>query len=178
MYNMVIVQLIGAIAYILLSRSYFKKERREILFMQIFAYVFFTIHYYLLNGITGAICNVVGLASLISLFIFDKGKKMYKIICCIFFVTFLIVINIITFQNIFSIFPMIASVIAIASFLNKKENFIRRVGVVATLCWLIYAIYYKSYISIIFEVFTLINVCVALLKNTKKSMKKVELDKK
>ena len=59
MINMLIVQAIGAIGYGTLAFSYFKKEKRQILFMQIVAYVFFTIHYYLLNGITGAICNLI-----------------------------------------------------------------------------------------------------------------------
>ena len=73
-----------------------------------------------------------------------------------------------TFQNFFSIFPLIASVIVIVSFLEKDENNIRAIGVVAAVCWLIYAIAYKSYIAIIFEVITLIDVCVAFLKNWRK----------
>lgn len=35
----------------------------------------------------------------------------------------------------------------------------------AAVCWLIYAIAYKSYVSIVFEVLTLVGVLIALLKN-------------
>ena len=60
---------------------------------------------------------------------------------------------------------MIASVIVIISFLENNENDIRGIGVLSAICWLLYAIVYKSYIAIIFEVVTLINVCVAFFKN-------------
>lgn len=166
--NMIITQFIGAIGYGTLALSYFKKNKKEILFMEIIAYIFFTIHYYLLNGITGAICNLIGLFALISIYLFDKYKLKNKYLVSIFFVIILLIINIVNFQNIYSIFPMIASTIVIISFLSNDENKIRIVGVISAICWLIYAIVYKSYIAIIFEVITLINVFLALFRNIKK----------
>ena len=166
--NMIITQFIGAIGYGTLALSYFKKNKKEILFMEIIAYIFFTIHYYLLNGITGAICNLIGLFALVSIYLFDKYKLKNKYLVSIFFVIILLIINIRNFQNIYSIFPMIASIIVIISFLSNDENKIRIVGVISAICWLIYAIVYKSYIAIVFEVITLINVFLALFRNIKK----------
>ena len=165
MINMLIIQGIGAIGYTTLALSYFKKKKRDILFIEIIAYIFFTIHYYLLNGVTGAVCNLIGLFALITIYLFDKYKLNNKYLVSIIFSFLLLIVNIITFQNIFSIFPMIASIIVIISFLSNDENNIRIVGVVAAICWLIYSIVYKSYISIIFEVITFINVCLAMFKN-------------
>ena len=85
-----------------------------------------------------------------------------------FFILLLLMVNILTFQNFFSIFPLIASVIVIVSFLEKNENSIRAIGVISAICWLIYAIVYKSYIAIVFEIFTLIDVCYAFFKNLHK----------
>ena len=167
MAEVLLVQVIGAIGYISIALSYFKKEKREILFIQIIAYIFFTIHYYLLNGITGAICNFIGLLALITIYLFEKYEWKNKVILSTVFIIILLIINIKAFQNIFSIFPMIASTIVIFSFLKDNENIIRIIGVVSALCWLVYAIAYKSYIAIIFEVLTLMNVCVALFKNYK-----------
>lgn len=163
--KMLIIQCIGAVGYATLALSYFKKEKRQILFMQVFSYIFFVIHYCLLNGITGAICNLIGLFALVVIYLFDKYKLHNKFLISMIFVLLLLIINIITFQNIFSIFPMIASIIVIISFLSNDENHIRIVGVISAICWLIYAIVYKSYIAIIFEVITLIDVCLALYKN-------------
>ena len=165
MLNTIAVQGIGAIGYTLLALSYFKKEKRQILFMQIFSYIFFVIHYYLLNGITGAICNLIGLFALVTIYMFEKYKLKNKIIVSTFFIVLILAVNIMTFQNIYSIFPMVASVIVIISFLENNENDIRGIGVLSAICWLIYAIVYKSYISIVFEVITFIDVVIAFFKN-------------
>lgn len=165
MINTIIIQSIGAIGYITLALSYFRKEKRQILFMQIISYIFFVIHYYLLNGITGAICNLIGLFALLTIYLFEKYKLKNKVTISIFFMIILLIINILTFQNIYSIFPMIASIIVIISFLKNNEDFIRGIGVLAAICWLLYAIVYKSYVAITFEVITLLNVCIALIKN-------------
>lgn len=161
----ILIQAIGAIGYSTLALSYFNKEKKQILFMQIIAYIFFTVHYYLLNGVTGAICNFIGLLALIAIYLFDKYKLKNKILVSSIFIALLFIINIVTFQNFFSIFPLIASIIVIISFLDDDENSIRWIGILSAICWLIYAIVYKSYIAIVFEVITLINVGIAFFKN-------------
>ena len=163
--NMFFIQLIGAMAFLLLSISYFKMEKRQILFIQIGAYMLFTIHYFLLSGVAGCVCNVIGLLALVTIYFFDKYKLKNRIVVSLFFIVALIVVNIITFQNIYSIFPMIASTIVILSFMRDNENAIRIIGVVSAMCWLIYAIVYNSYISIVFEAITFLNVCIALTKS-------------
>lgn len=165
--NPILVQVIGGIGYGLLALSYFKKEKKEILFIQIISYIMFTIHYYLLSGITGAICNLIGLFGLVAIYLCDKYKSKKKTIISSIFIVALLVINILNFQNVFSIFPLIASIIVIISFLVDDENIIRGIGLISAVCWLIYAIAYGSIIGIIFEVATLIGVFIAFVKNKK-----------
>ena len=164
--SFIIIQIIGAIAFATLAASYYKKEKKSILFMHIIAYIMFTIHYYLLSGVTGAICNVIGLFALLSIYISEKYKWKNKNIVACLFIAILFTVNIVTFQNIFSIFPMIASIIVILSFLMDNEDYIRGFGLISAICWLIYAIVYKSYISILFEIITLIGTLIAFEKNT------------
>ena len=167
--DFILVQIIGGIGYATLAASYYKKNKKEILFMQIIAYVMFTIHYYFLNGITVAICNFVGLFALIAIYLFEKYKWKNKNIVSYIFIILLLIINIASFQNVFSIFPLIASTIVIISFLMDNEDYIRAIGVISAVCWLIYAIVYKSYIAIVFEVITLVGTLIAFMKNTKNS---------
>ena len=164
---MFLIQLIGGIAYSLLTLSYYKKNKRDILYMQIMAYIMFALHYYLLSGITGAICNLIGLFALVTIYIFEKYKLKSKNFIAWLFITLLIIINIQTFQNIYSVFPMIAATIVIISFLEDDANVIRKIGLLSAICWLVYAIVYKSYISIIFEAITLIGTFIAYIKNNK-----------
>ena len=162
-----LIQVIGAIGYSILAVSYFRKEKNKILFLQIVAYIFFTIHYYLLSGITGAICNLIGLVSLVIIYLFDECKVKNKNALIIGMIPVIIIIALVTYQNVFSIFPIIASVIAIMSFISDDENVIRGIGVICAMCWLIYAIAYKSYVAIVFEVITLLFVVIAFIRNQK-----------
>lgn len=162
----ILTQTIGAIGYGTLAFSYFKDKKRDILFIQIISYIMFTVHYYMLSGTTGAICNLLGLIAFIIIYIFEKYNIKNKNILTICTIPFLIIIALITFENIFSIFPIIASVAVIISFLTNNENTIRKIGIVSAVCWLIYAIVYKSYVAIPFEVFILFATIIAFAKTS------------
>lgn len=168
MIKALLIQLIGAVGYLLLSASYHRKSKKEILIIQIFAYLIFAVHFYLLNGISGAINNLVGFVGLIAMYLLDNKKKSTKIAACSIFSIIVIIINIISFQNIFSIFPMIALIIVIVSFVEDSEGFIRIAGLTSSACWLVYAIRYKSYISMLFQVIVIVNAFTSLFKKNKK----------
>lgn len=162
-----IIQFIGLIGYVLLSYSYFKKKKKDILLIQIFSYIMFILHYQFLGAITGSVCNLLGLLSFLIIYLFDVLKKNKKILLCII-IPILLVISFLTYENIFSIFPIIGIVLAVLSFTTNNEDLIRRVGIVGAICWLIYSVVYKSYISIIFEAVTLVSVVIAYFKRRKK----------
>lgn len=162
-----IIQFIGLIGYVLLSYSYFKKKKKDILLIQIFSYIMFILHYQFLGAITGSVCNLLGLLSFLIIYLFDALKKNKKILLCII-IPILLVISFLTYENIFSIFPIIGIVLAVLSFTTNNEDLIRRTGIVGAICWLIYSVVYKSYISIIFEAVTLVSVVIAYFKRRKK----------
>lgn len=173
--NFLLIQMIGAAAYATLSISYLKKEKKQILAMQILAYILFAIHYFFLHGFTGALCNIIGLLSLLTIYIFEEYNWNNKKIPVIFFVILLLIVNIMTFQNIYSVFPMVAISIAILSFLTNKENVIRIIGFVSAICWLIYGIVYQSYFSILFQIITIFNICISSFKDKVSNKKGVNL---
>lgn len=163
-----ITQIIGAIAYILVALSFYKKKKKEILYLQIFSYIGFTIHYYMLGGITGTVCNIIGLAALILIYIFDNYvDKRKKNILIFIMIPIIIGISLLTYEDIYSIFPIIASVISLISFLTDDTNKIRFIGIIAAISWCIYAIIYKSYVAFIFEAVTISSNIIAYIKNKK-----------
>lgn len=166
--NMFMIQLIGGIGYFLLAISYFSKNKKDILIIQIFAYIGFTIHYYLLDAITGSMCNFIGLIIFLIMYAFsnNKNKNKEKILIMIT-IPALVIISALTYQDIFSIFPIIASIISTISFLSNDENKIRFIGIISAICWFIYAIVSKSYAAIIFEIIIISSTIIAFLKNKK-----------
>ena len=165
--NTIITQGIGAIAFILLGLSYYKKEKKEILYMQIFSSIAFSIHYFLLNGITGAVCNLISMLMMVIIYIYDQTKRNNKKILILIMIPVLILIALLSWENVFSIFPIISSTLMLIAFLHDKPNDIRAMGVVSNLSWTIYGIMLRSYITIAFETIILLASIVALLKNDK-----------
>ncbi len=164
-FSFVLIQIIGAIGYTLLSASFFRKKKQQILFMQIIANMFFTVHYFLLDGITGAISNVIGLLTYTFIYIFDKYKLgKVKNVFALLMMIVLLIATFLAYDNVFSVLPFIAFSFTIISFLNGKEDVIRKFGIVAAICWLTYAIVYVSYAAIVFEIITLIATIVSIFK--------------
>lgn len=162
----IISQILGAIGYSLLALSFFRKEKKQILFIQILAYIGFTTHYYLLEAKAGTICNIIGFISLILLYFLSNDKKK-KLIMVILLIPLLIIMSYFSYENIYSIFPVIACIISFISFLSDNENIIRLVGIISAGCWLVYALIFKSYSAIIFESITVISTIIAYIKNKK-----------
>ena len=162
----IIAQILGTIGYSLLAYSYFKKSKKKILYIQIFAYIGFTTHYFLLGASTGAVCNVLGLISLILIYFVSDNEKKKKTLVLIL-IPLLILMSFLSYENIYSIFPVIGCLLTFCSFLSHNENKIRFIGIISAACWLIYAIIHVSYSAIIFQIVVLISTIVAYLKNKK-----------
>ena len=163
--NQIIIQSIGIIAYIILMWSYYRKEKIQILFMQIFSSLAFAIHYYLLDGLTGAVCNIISLLTIILIYIFEKKKTSNKSILISIMTPIFSLIALFTWENIYSIFPILASILLLAGFLIDDENTIRKIGIVVAIFWLIYGVICKSYPAILFETLTVITTLGAIIKN-------------
>ena len=162
----IIAQILGGIGYSLLAYSYFKKRKKEILYIQILAYIGFTTHYFLLDAKAGTACNILGFIALILIYFFSKDEKKKKILVFTL-IPLLIGMSILSYENIFSLFPVFACLITFISFLSNDENKIRFVGIISAVCWLVYAVIYRSYSAIIFEIITVISTTIAYIKNKK-----------
>ena len=160
----IISQILGAVGYSLLAYSFFKKEKKQILYIQILAYIGFTTHYFLLGALTGTVCNILGFIALILIYFFSSNIKKKKLLVAIL-IPLLIVMSYLSYENIYSIFPVIGCLVTFNSFLSNNENIIRFVGIISATCWLIYAIIHVSYSAIIFEAITVVATTIAYIKN-------------
>lgn len=171
----IFTQIIGALGYIILSLSYFNKEKRGILFIQIFAAITFALHYYLLGAITGTVCNLINMLIITVIYLYEKNNGKNKKALVLFMIPLLVVISLLTYDNIFSIFPIIASIITMLSFLSSSENLIRLSGLLSSLGWLVYSVIHKSYVAIGFGIYTIISTSIALYKNRNVSKKEQKM---
>ena len=113
----IVVQLIGASGYFFLANSYFNKEKGKLLIVQIVANFLLSLHYFLLAGIGGAICNIVCIFADISLV--TDSKNIIRIIGLVAAICWLI------YGIIFSsyagiVFEIIIITSTIASYIREK----------------------------------------------------------
>lgn len=162
----IIVQLIGAIAFLFLIWSYQKKKKVEILVLQIISAIIFSIHYYFLNAATAVFCNIINCIVFLLIYFYEKKNKN-KLSLFVIMIPLLIIISLISWDGISSILPIIASIIVLIGFLLNNENDIRLIGIISSLCWLIYGLIYISYSAIIFNAVTIITTSLAIKKHKK-----------
>ena len=156
------VQLFGVFGYFFMANSYFNKEKKHLLKVQILSNIFLALHYYYLSGIAGAICDIVCIVSDTIIYFFDKHKCKNKGLLAILLIVFLLVV---CFGTLFftksgfgyqEIFPIFATCLVISSLVTDNKDTIRLVGLVVAACWLGYGIIFNSIAGIVFEVIIII----------------------
>lgn len=160
---MLYIQLIGLLGFCILVLSFYKKETVMILTYQITSNFAYTVHYFLLGGLSGAFCSLIGIIRNIALIKLKKKEIIIPII-----ITLYLLVTITFYENIYSIFPMIAnSIYLIMIISNKKKNLL--IGaLLSSIMWILYSIFVSSYVSIVTETILFISNFIQLIKIKKK----------
>ena len=151
-------QIIGFIYALFLMISNFGKTAKHILMLQTISFFFKSFHYYLLGGLSGFLTSVI---SMIRNLLFYKIKsKIWTII----FIIIYVIIGIFTYSSIFTIFPVLATIIYTLIINYNNPKYLRYGMFLTSLTWLIYNIYIFSYSGIITQVIMIISNIIAIIK--------------
>ena len=159
---MIYIQLIGLIAFCILVLSFYKKEPATILTYQITANFAYSVHYFLLGGLTGAFISFINIIRNIA---FIKSKT--KILVPIFIILYLTV-TIIFYEDIYSLLPMIATTVYLIFMPLNKKKYLLIGEIISASLWLLYSIFVLSYSGIITESILIISNTIQLIKLIKK----------
>lgn len=144
---MIYIQLIGLLAFCVLVLSYYKKDSNTILTYQITSNLAYAVHYFLLGGLSGAFISFVGAIRNI---IFVKVKRVNILMVTIFTIIYLI-ITIIFYESLYSIFPMCANICYLI-FISKKDKKNILIGAILnSLFWMLYSTFVYSIVGIVTE---------------------------
>ena len=153
------IQLIGLLGFCILVLSFYKKETVTILTYQITSNFAYTVHYFLLGGLSGAFCSLIGIIRNIVLIKFNNKKIIIPI-----FVLLYLLVTIIFYENIYSIFPMIANSTYLICIISKKKKQLLKGAIISSILWILYSLFVKSYVSIITESILIISNVIQLIK--------------
>ena len=159
------IQLIGILGFCIVVLSFYKKETTTILLYQVTSNFIYAVHYFLLGGLSGAFCCVIGMIRNISLV---KANNK-KIILPIFIIIYSL-ITLVFYEGIYSLLPMMANVSYLISMTYKNKKILLRGAIVSSICWILYAIFVSSYVSIVTESILLISNAIQLIRIVKKKV--------
>lgn len=172
-------QILIIIVYILICITYFCKNRKKILIVNIFAHIFQALSFLLLNGLTGVSMNIVYVIR-DSFFMIDEKNRKSKVLNKRDYFILLILILIITIFTIFtyngwpSLLSVAATTISTIAIWQKNTKYYKLLGIPVSLAWLGYDIYLKSFFAIILESILLIVTIIGYLKEVKTKKKDYE----
>lgn len=159
-----IMGLLGA-GSILISTQ--MKNKNKYLLFNILASVFFIISMLLLQSFAGAVNYLIGMIlTIISSKYEDKKFPIWMIIA---FSVAILIGNIITYVNIYSLLPAIASYIYLATLISKDMKNVRRYAVVLRISWAIYDFIIMAYTTFILDLFNLGSTIIAIYRYDIKS---------
>lgn len=157
---MIYIQLIGLLAFCILVLSYYKKKPITILMYQITSNFAYAVHYFLLGGISGAFNCVI---SIIRNIVLIKVKNN-KVLISLLFIGLYLLVTVIFYENIYSVFPMLANSIYLLLIMKNSRKSILIGGIFDAFFWLIYSIFVFSYVGIVTEGILIVSNTVQLIK--------------
>ena len=171
----IIAQVSGLIAEGLAVLAVQMKEKKKYLIIYAISYGFFVCNMLLLKAYSGAInCIILTVLTIISAK-FENKKFPIKLI--ILFGILILVGNVITYINIFSLLPMIASYIYLIILVSKNMKNIRRLEVTSRILWGIYDFKVGAYTAFIIDIVILLSSLLAIyridIKKKDRNYKKV-----
>lgn len=157
-------------AVILLGSTYLIKDKRVILLLSIMFCTFYGLQYLLLNAMTGLLMNAVSIIRNIWFYINAKKKKKNSIIVLIVLFVITIILGLISFKNIFSIVPIIATLLYTYSVWQDDIKVYRWLAIPYSLSWIVYNVSANSIFGIITECILLVIEIIGVIKLRRKKV--------
>jgi hypothetical protein len=169
----IFIQLIGVAALLLDITTIQLRLRKHMLIVQIIATILWTVHYVLLpGGMPAAAMNVIAVIRSITFYVF-RTESRPRIIPYV--LGLLIVLGgILTWRNFSSILPVVASLLALTAFWQRREQLIRFFLFLAIPFWFGFNFIHGSYAGMLSDSIAGISTMVGLYRYRKQGMKIAE----
>ncbi|MCR5151354.1 MAG: YgjV family protein [Clostridiales bacterium] len=162
--NLIISQIISAVATVLLLCSVQFKKHRTIVMIQALAAVLFAIQYFMIGAYEGMICNLVGSVRNAVYSLRNKNKYVDSAFCPAVFSLIFLISGILTYKNPVSLLPTFAMIISSFVLWIPQTQKLRALTYPTSLMWLVYNIINRSYVAILTEILNEISLTVGLIR--------------
>lgn len=161
---LIIPQVFAFIAFILYTLSLQFKKRSKVLKTQIVANTFYALEYLMLNAYAGVNNSLFGISRSLLFYICHKKKKKCPPYVATIFLTLIVIFGFVSYTDVFSILPVIISIIFFVALYTEDMKLYRKVAAIASFLWIIYNIAVGAYVGIIDSTVELISALVAIYR--------------
>lgn len=158
----IIGNIFGIIGLIFSAVAYHKRQKKKILLDLIISNCFSLLQYLFLQAYTGCITIIISI--LRNIIAIKKGEKNKNFVLIIFIILY-IVMGILTYNSIFSILLIIASIIYLLGIWDGREDVIRKTGLINMYLWLIYSISTWAIAGVIQNIILIVSTHIAIRNN-------------
>jgi len=151
----IISQICAILGILTLGTSYLCKGKKKILILALLSTIFYGCHNFLLGALTGVGMNIINIITTVWLYINTKKQKHNSVSFLIISCLLVIIVGIISFQDLFSLVPIIATLLFIYSIWQDNTKTYKLIGIPQSFCWISYNIYLKSVFGLITELILL-----------------------
>ena len=157
----VIAEVIGIIGIICSILSFQCSQRKNVMLFQVLASLIFCTQLFLVGAVTGACLDSINFFR--SLF-FSIDKKWAKSNCWLA-LFILVAAGVATWQNAYSILPMIGSLLSTVALWMKTSKKVRLISFFSGPCWLIYNVVNGAYSAAVNELIAMASIVIGILRH-------------
>ena len=160
----IVAQIVGLVGIVCSLLSFQQKERKRVMLFQMTASALFCIQLFMVGAITGGCVDSI---SFVRTAIFSQNDKKWASspIWLGVFIVAMIVTGIFTWQNAWSILPIIGSILSTIALWMKKSGHIRIISLFVGPCWLIYNLVHGAYTGALNEVLAMTSIVIGIVRH-------------
>ena len=167
----IIAQICGGIALILTVISVQFKTKEKIIMCSILANIVVAIQFFLLNALTGAVISILNTIRCIVFYMYKKKDLKPSLIVLLIFEIIAVISGAFSWQNIWSIIPIIVTVIYTYGLWQDNITVIRITTGIVGFGWAVYDLIVKAFVGAIQETSQLISAIISLYRGKKEKNK-------
>ena len=164
----ILAQICGLIILVLTVISVQFKTKEKIVMCFVFANVIAAMQYFLLSAFTGAVISIINAIRCIVFYYYKKKNIKPSLIVLLIFEVIAIISGIFTWQNIWSLIPIIVTVIYTYGLWQDNVTVIRITTGIAGFGWAIYNVIVMAYVGALQEISQLVSSVIAIVRNKEK----------
>ncbi|MBE6637762.1 MAG: YgjV family protein [Ruminococcaceae bacterium] len=166
-------QIVGLFGIACSLLSFQQKDRKRVMLFQMTASALFCIQLFMVGAITGGCIDSI---SFIRTVVFSQNDKKWASspIWLGVFIVAMIVTGLLTWQNAWSILPILGSVLSTIALWMKKSSHIRGISLFVGPCWLVYNLVHGAYTGALNEVLAMTSIMIGIFRHDLKRKSKTE----